>query len=313
MDSDAPRSWREVKENGVGSLRVAVFVWCLRIFGRRVSRMVVLLVFVFAYPFLTTPRKISADFLARVSAQTHKKYSTFGHLLSFAYALLDKVAGWIGKIRLKDLEIKTPDDWQAIGRSLSAGKGVFLISSHLGNVELLRAAFLSLPPESRVEATVIMSLAMTANFNKVLYGINPMAGTHIVSIDTMSPGVAMQIEERIKNGELIAMAGDRAAIGIGNNTAIPFMGEPAMFPDGAFRLASALECPVYALFILESAEKRGRIDLYVFPLKVAEGTSTRAAAKVRQQEFVALLERLTLENPYQWFNFFDLWQRPESS
>ncbi len=311
--AEIPKIWQDVKESGVGGFRIAVFVFCLKFFGRKAARLLVFIVFLFSFPFLSVPRKISADFLARVQAKTHKKYSVFRHLLSFAYALLDKLAAWTGEMELKNLRQKNPEVWAEIGRDLAENRGVFLICSHLGNIEALRAAFLALPRAESAKLNIIMSLTQTEKFNRIMRKINPAAGDCLISVNSAGPDVAMLAEEKIGRGEIVVMAADRAPQTQNRGATFhDFIGAPAAFPDGAFRFVGALGCPVFAVFLLESPEKPFAPELSMFPLEVPAGTPARAAAKIRQAKFVSILEELTLKNPYQWFNFFDFWRAPEN-
>lgn len=310
--SETPQSWQEVRESRVGFLRIAIFVFFLKFFGMKISRALVFVVFLCAFPFLKTPRKISAQFLSRVHAQTGKKFSVFKHLLSFANALLDKLAAWTGKIRAEDFRQKTPESWRKIAEETAKNRGVFLICSHLGNIEMLRAAFLSFPRERPIPLNIIMSVSSTENFNAIMRRLNPAAGESLISVHSVGMETAMLAAEKISHGEIVIMAGDRV---LGNSargsTKLPFLGVPAAFPDGVFRFASALECPVFATFLIPG-KRDGVPELFLIPLDVPAGTPPRDAAKIRQREFVGLLEKTATENPYQWFNFFDFWHSEHS-
>ncbi len=91
-----------------------------------------------------------------------------------------------------------------------------------------------------------------------------------------------------------------------------FLGSPAPFPEGPFILASLLECPVYLLFCLKTDE---RYDVHLVPLanplKLPRQTR-RADLQIVVERFAQKLEELCLAAPYQWFNFFDFWQKSEA-
>jgi hypothetical protein len=99
----------------------------------------------------------------------------------------------------------------------------------------------------------------------------------------------------------------------GDTVVLPFLGRPAAFHDGAFRLAAVLRRPM--VFMAGLYRGGNRYDLVFLP--VADfSTRTRgpgaAAAldrSIRQamERYVAILESICREAPYNWFNFYDFW------
>ncbi len=324
-DSDGSgNGWQAVPEVGNGLWRVAFFAFCLKIFGRKVARFFVVVVFLFAFPFLKTPRRFSAQFLARVHAQTWKKYSVFKHLLAFAFSLLDKLAVRLGQFHFENARIRTVGACEQLNRELAQKRGAFLICSHLGNAEMLRVAFPRSAIGREVPLNVVMSVSATAHFQKTMqrFDVGGRGGKsgrveNLFPVDKIGAGTAMVLEEKIARGEIVVMAGDRVlgarervrAMEAERENRLPFLGEEAPFPVGVFRFACAIGYPIYAAFLLPAKKGDATPELSLFPLTVPAGTPPKRAAKIIRQNFVSILEKQTLENPYQWFNFFDFWQK----
>ena len=112
----------------------------------------------------------------------------------------------------------------------------------------------------------------------------------------------------------MAMVADRTSIAHGSRSVqCEFLGEPAYFPEGPFILASLLECPVYLLFCLK---KEGKYDVYLEkladPLELPRTTRRQDLERV-VRVFADRLEKQCLAFPYQWYNFFDFWQKPTNN
>ena len=117
---------------------------------------------------------------------------------------------------------------------------------------------------------------------------------------------------------LVGLLGDRlppAAAGPatsarGKVVQIPFLGQPAGFSDGPLRLAMLLRRRV--IFMAGLYRGGGRYDVRFETL--ADFRQAPADAPAREQlvlqalrQYVARLETLCREAPYNWFNFYDYW------
>ena len=139
--------------------------------------------------------------------------------------------------------------------------------------------------------------------------INPNANIDLIQAIEVSADLAILLKDRIDNGEILVIAGDRTSVSTkGRVVMSDFLGEPAQFSQGSFILASIMDCPVYFLFCL----KEGRKYKIIFE-HVAD--SLKFARKTRQAELQSIvtkyaqrLEYYCLKYPFQWFNFFDFWQ-----
>ncbi|MDD1613939.1 MAG: hypothetical protein LUP98_04745, partial [Methylococcaceae bacterium] len=103
---------------------------------------------VFLYPVVTyywlinnSGRRASQSYLSRVAKFTPASklngslLCSYKHFVSFANAIIDKLAAWSGAISLADVEYHGRDQMLA---ETKKGRGVVLLGSHLGNLEVCR-------------------------------------------------------------------------------------------------------------------------------------------------------------------------------
>lgn len=115
------------------------------------------------------------------------------------------------------------------------------------------------------------------------------------------PTVSLELVAALRRGEVVGMQGDRA-LGTRGDVMLPFLGRPAPFPLGPFRLASGVGVPVLPAFCLLDERYRYVVRI-AEPLAVERGKEAEAA-----HTWVAALEAIAREYPTQWFNFFDIWR-----
>jgi predicted LPLAT superfamily acyltransferase len=292
-----------------------------RVLGRRGLRLVAYpLVFAF-YLFAPAVRGRSRDFLRRAASFAGRKApgrgEVFRHILSFAFSMVEKMAAWVGDIDL-DSVVFHDDDVGRLMKDLEGGKGAVVICSHLGNMELLRA--LATHDRTKVErkfrVTSIVDFSGTAAFNAFIKGIDPDSMLHLVDAKDIGADTVLELHDRASKGDILAIAGDRtSAANPGKSEAVSFLGQPALFPRGAFVLASLMDAPVYFMLGIreDDLDPASRYDLRVVASRTdLTGSRKERGAKIRAiiEEYVALLEVHCSAHPLQWYNFYDFWDLP---
>jgi len=305
--------WSALRERG-GTLGLKFLFATYRIFGRRAFR--ILLYPAMSYFYLTSPqaRRASRDYLGRVARRLEqdghapaRQLSSFKHFIEFGESILDKTATWSGEVSKDQIRHINPEAYEELRRK---HRGGIFIGSHLGNLEALRAF------GGFVKGMTVNALVFTHNslkFMEFLEEANPKAVEHFIQVDTIGPETIGRLNAKIDAGEWIAMVADRTSVSHQDRAIYcDFLGSEAPFPEGPFILAALLKCPVYLLFCLKDGD---RYDVYLEPfadpLELPRQTRRedlqRAVAHYAQQ-----LEQRCLTAPYQWFNFFDFWQKPQA-
>ena len=89
-----------------------------------------------------------------------------------------------------------------------------------------------------------------------------------------------------------------------------FLGKMAPFPVGPFRMAALLRRPVFFMAGLYLGGNRYQIHFEPLADFSATPRAERAAAiRVAQQHYADRLSHFCRIAPYNWFNFFDFWQK----
>ena len=216
--------------------------------------------------------------------------------------LLDKIVVMAG--------IKNKFTFQYIGEEylhqLSEEKrGGILIGAHMGNWEI--AGHLLKRIGTKVH--IVMLDAEHQKIKELLEHVLKEKNLSVIPI-TNSYDHLYTIERALKNGEFVAIHGDRFLPGAKTVTC-NFLGQEAQFPTGPFYMAMKFQAPVCYV----SAVKKGRCH-YKFNATKPEIPHSANRVKTRDQElervvasYVENLEHMVIENPTQWFNFYPFWNR----
>lgn len=302
--------WSRTPERG-SLLGMQIMLASYRLLGRRGFSL--LLYPVIGYFWLTgrAQREASRAYLARLEtfagaqgvALPAEPRSSFRHFLRFGEAALDKLAGWRGDITEQQVELVGAEHYQA---AINSGKGVLLLGSHLGDLELCRAL------GSRKQGLRINALVFTrhaARFNALLKQINPDSHLNLIQVQELGADTAILLKEKLEQGEWVVIVGDRTSVTREKRVIwADFLGDPAPFPLGPFVLSSVLGCPVYLMFGLK---EQGRFRVHFEPFADGQPLPRQGRQQIlasRVQAYADRLQHHCLRAPLDWFNFFDFWQ-----
>ena len=175
-------------------------------------------------------------------------------------------------------------DGERFVADVAAGKGVVVVSSHLGCIETLAAY-----GECAVKFHVFMALSLTGIFRAFKERHARRSAIVVHPTEGFSMAELFLGAEIVERGDVVLIAGDR---GGGRFREMPFLGGKRKFPEGAFRFAKHLEHPVY------------------FVASVRESGGYRVFAKLLSADdllgdYVRELERLVKMYPDQWYQWED--------
>lgn len=310
------KHWSAIKERGsLAGVQFLMLVY--RLLGKRVFQLVCSPVIF--YFFLTggVTQKATADYWRQVNisrgVEPMSQLQLFWHGLKMFYAfgmsILDKFDAWLGKIDLKDIDI----DENAALEELTQAGGAVVLSTHLGNMEVCRAIFSS--GENKRPLNVITYNEHTPTFNNFLKKVNPDAAVNFIHINNFGPDDTIKLKQRIEDGEVVVIFADRTSVNNpGSVEFVPFLSKPAPIAIGPFALATIMDCPVFFMACIKDS-KSGRYRTYVEPF----ASPIKVSRKERKTYFTQLMTRYAarlshycLQEPYQWFNFFDFWRGHEA-
>jgi predicted LPLAT superfamily acyltransferase len=295
--------------SGTGQLRggrwgIWFFLTALRVLGLRLTY--ALLPPVAAYfSFVSPDVPATMDYHRRIFGAVprwRRRWFVFRHFLSFGHAIIDRVAILAGRTRHFSF---TFDGEEHLRQAVAEGRGVLLLTAHIGNWEAAGQLLSRLDVPINVtgfdnETAEIRSMLNEASRAK--FRLIPLTG---------SPTDAIQLVAALRRGEVVAMLGDRA---YGSPAAkVPFLGGTASFPIGAYVMAAIAGAPLVHVFNLR--EPGGHYRFFGFPPQRPEMPShNQRDAYLRDcaKRFAQDLETILKRDPLQWFNFYPFWEQPSA-
>lgn len=282
-------------------------MWTLRVMswislrmGRSAGRVILHPIAVYFLLFAPASRRASREYLNRALGRPATWRDLYRHFFYFAATIHDRIYLINKRFDLFDIEICGKE---AIQQQLAEDKGLFLMGAHIGSFEVLRAIGRQVPG---LRVAMTMHEDNAQKINAVLNAINPEAGMDIIGlghIDSM-----LKVNEHLEAGILVGMLGDRT-LGEDKMSRLDFLGTPADFPNGPFRMAALLRRPV--MFMLGVYLGGNRYRIHFEPLADFRNVPAGKRAEVIQQaikRYAELLNHHCRAEPYNWFNFFDFWE-----
>jgi predicted LPLAT superfamily acyltransferase len=300
---DLPRGradWVRNPERGsLTLLRMMTFV-SLRL-GRPVGRFILYFIALYFFLFAPTARRHSTEYLRRALGREPTARDWFRQVFYFASNILDRL--FLVNERYELFEITTQGA-QLMEEQLARGGGTFLMGAHLGSFEVMSAVGRRQPGLRVAMAMYEENARKVSAMFKVL---NPANKSEVIALGQIE--AMLRIRERLDEGVFVGILGDRT-LGDEPGLLVEFLGRPALFPLGPMRAAAVLRRPVF--FMLGLYRGGNRYHTVFEPLadfsEVRAG-EREAAVEAAIRRYAALLEQYCRSDPYNWFNFFDFWQR----
>lgn len=278
-------------------LALRFMAWFALTMGRPAARLLLVPITLYFLLFAPAARRHSRRYLQRVLGRPPRWAERWRHFHSFSAVVLDRVYFVRGRMDLFDLQISGE---AFIDQDLRAGRGVLLLGAHIGSFEALHAVGASRPG---LRVAMVMYPDNARMLHSVLQAVAPDFKLGIIAIG--HSGSSLAVRDWLDSGGLVGLLGDRhlgAAHGAGI-VELPFLGRPVGFTDGPLRLAQLLRRRVLFMTALYRGGNRYEMRFELLADFAQPGTSVPAAL----QAYVARLESLVHEAPFNWFNFFDYW------
>ncbi|MEP6789729.1 MAG: acyl-CoA synthetase [Ramlibacter sp.] len=292
---------RRPERSNAAALRFIAWV-SLRL-GRTAGRALLYPIAAYFLVFSPLARRAVADWLRRVRGEEGWKpgwRDLFRHFMSFASVVHDRIYLVNDQFDAFDIHLH---NHEVTVEMREQGRGLMLMGAHLGSFEVLRSL-------GRKQAGLRVAMAMyrenAQKINQLLSAINPAAELDVVALGQVDS--MLQLHALFDANTIVGMMGDRA---LGNEATrpIPFMGAPAAFPMGPFRMAAVLRRPV--VFMVGLYRGGNRYDIHFE--RLADFSDVPAGGRQEQMEaamdrYAMLLEKYGRMAPHNWFNFYDFWQ-----
>lgn len=187
-----------------------------------------------------------------------------------------------------------------INSALSKGKGVIIITAHLGNWEYL-AAYFGL---NGYKGAVIARSVYYQKYNRLLESIRLPVGVETV----WREGSAKDILRVLKRNQLLGILPDQDTKKV-DGIFVDFFGRPAYTPTGPVTLALATGAVIIPSFLIRV---RNKFHLHIEkPLNLTIAGGKEETIKLNTEKWSAVVEKYIKRYPGQWVWMHRRWRTNE--
>ena len=256
-------------------------VWLSLFLGRRLSRVVLYPIAAYFVVFAPKAKRASKAYLSRALGRTARLPDGCRHVLTFASVVHDRVYWLRGRHDLFEIEVIGESHLAALRQQ---GQGMLFAGGHFGSFEALRVV----GERHGIDTRMLMFPDNARKVTAALTSINPALANSVIALGR--PDSVLRVRDHLQNGGSVGILADRM-LGEDKSRDIPFLGEPAPFPVGPWRLAAMLAAPV--VFMAGCYLGGNRYQLVFEPIiDFAQVPAEKRASAMQeaQDRFVELLE-----------------------
>lgn len=222
-------------------------------------------------------------------------FRTYRVFWNFAWTIADNV-------RFK--ETRVHPDWEFEGlehfqRLTAEPGGAIILTAHMGNYDLGAQLFAENSDRKIVMVRAPENDPETRRYEEELHART--AGELKIDFNTRATELALDLLESLRDGNFVAIQGDRVTPGIASIPAMLF-GKRTEFPAGPFALAMSARVPIYPLFIFRLGRRRYRL-LAGAPFDVVRLRDRDETFRRALEAWTAQLETVVRAAWFQWFAF----------
>jgi KDO2-lipid IV(A) lauroyltransferase len=197
----------------------------------------------------------------------------------------------------KALRFITPENRERLDTCLKRGKGVILVTGHLGNWELMAAVGV-------MAGYPISAIARPMNdsiWNRIINDIRSSSGLKVIARNRS----AFAIVKRLKRNEVVGILADQNTRK--QNVFVDFFGVTAASTPGPALLALKTGASLVPTFMVREGLANHRLIIEE-PIEVVPTGDTEADAVAITQKYASILERYVRQYPTQWFWLHRRWR-----
>lgn len=234
------------------------------------------------------------------------RFYAFRVMLNFAWAMADKMDACCLK--------KSPPKMSVVGDREWMKGGCFLMSTHVGCIEVLPALAEAAAGDSRLVAGdspanheprttpfvhAFQQMGRDAIYTGYFVRHLDKSQMALHAVEDVGVETAAEMKDAIGRGEIVLMAGDRLPASSGasrregtRQLEHEFLGRRCLWPKGVFRFAKLMESPVYAITCVRTGWNAYEVE------------AKRLDPSALLGDYVAFLESAARRCPLQWYQFY---------
>lgn len=282
------------------------FYLMIRLGGRRLAYLVLYFVVAYYVLFSRLARLRAEPYLIRRFPQAqgvHRLWHCYRLILSFGKVLIDRAV--VGIMGPESFKVHL-DAREELLQLRDENQGLILMAAHVGCWQVAMSAldFLERP----------VNMLMRQEDGDIDRHYFEHAGIEC-PYHTIDPsgylGGTLEMLGALKQGQIVSVMGDRLLGSDRSAVAVEFLGAEVYLPFSAYKIASATGAPVVVFFTCKDGANSYSLHLAKV-IRVPELAGCRAETfQPYAVEFGTVLENYCQQHPYQFFNFFDLWSKPQ--
>jgi predicted LPLAT superfamily acyltransferase len=281
-----------------------IFYTLIRFGGKQAAYTLLLFVVMYYTLFRPSVRNRSIHYLKRRFPGRNRLFMLWdSYLLSLGIGkiLVDRaVLGILGSGNL-DLSLDGREELAAL---LAERRGLIMVTAHVGCWQLAMSSLSLLD----TQVNLLIHRA-EGDVDRHFFEHGSGKAPYRIVDPTGYLGGTLEMLQILKNGELLCIMGDRNMGGAGSTVSVDFLGTPVDIPFSPYKLASATGAPIAVIFPYRS-ESGGYALNVARIIRVPENLGRSSNAYLPYgKEFIAELEKFVTQNPYQFFNFYDMWSK----
>lgn len=188
-----------------------------------------------------------------------------------------------------------------LGRALAEGKGIILVTAHLGSPSMVAQIL-------RVKGYAVTAVVEQVHPQRLLDLMTKVRGSRGINVIPLGSDIVRRLSEALKRNEVVGMLVDRDVAGTGAK--VSFFGAPTTLPTGPVMLAlrtGAALVPAFA-YRLDGGRVLGVIGETI-PLQ--RSGNLREDIKENAQRVAGVVEEAIARQPTQWILFEPVWSEAD--
>jgi len=285
----------KTKQRGSGWSIGAVFS-LYKIFGYRFIYILMYPVTFFYFLFASNVKESLKEYYSIIG----KPFSNaiyFEHLRIFAICMVDR---FITKLTKEEYFFEN-ESKKTMSNLLE--EGCIVLHSHYGG---WAASANNDTKDILNKVNVVMQEALLESIKDIENSKESEENLNIIDLKRGGVAVSIEIANALINNEIVAIMGDRAS----NKRAeieMDFFGKKANFNKNPFQIAYKLNKPILVYFVVFISMKKYKIE-YI-KIELNKDVPEKEAVLEAMQRYISLYEKILINNPNQWFNFYKFWEK----
>ena len=224
--------------------------------------------------------------------------ATFKIVHSFGQILIDRA--WLGLKKNAKLQGKE-EGLDQLEDILAKQEGLILLTAHVGNWQTALSHICNLP--AQINSLMHYEEEAVAKHYFDLKG--QTCPFKIINSEGFMGGM-IEATTALQKGEVVTIMGDRMEGG--QHVEVGFLGVPIRLPISAYVLAACTGASIGVVFAAKTGNKTYSLRVWHL-LKINNGERSSRASEIKKsaQLFAKSLEDYLMKYPYQWYNFYDIW------